>query len=146
VINGNDVPMGTVVTLDLPEGSPEHDLPWIITFGPLDDGEEWEAVFGPYEYAHANALAQHIAADENLLAVVEPLTPATSLQDIRDEIGRARQEALEMVAEEEDDDALDSDFDFEEEHEHEDHTPAAEPSPEEIRAGFARLSTRLAQP
>ncbi len=146
MINGNDGPMGTVVTLELPEGSPQHDLPWIITFGPLDEAEEWEAVFGPYEYEHANALAQHIAADDHLLAVVEPLTPATTLAAIREEIERAKQDALEISAEE-DDDALDSDYDFDDEFDHdEEHEDAKEPSAEEIRAGFARLSARLAQP
>jgi hypothetical protein len=136
--------MGTVVTLDIPDDSPQHDLPWIITFGPLDEDEDWEAVFGPYEYAHATALAEHIVADDNLLAVVEPLLPATTLGEIRDELARARREALEAVAEEDDDDS-DSDSDEDYEHEH-DHAPAAEPTPEEIRAGFARLSARLTQP
>lgn len=133
--------------MELPEGSPQHDLPWIITFGPLDEDEEWEAVFGPYEYEHANALAQHIAADDHLLAVVEPLTPATSLAGIREEIARAQQEALEFRAAEEDDDAMDSDYDFDDAFEEEDeHEAAKEPTAEEIRAGFARLSARLAQP
>ncbi|WP_203912808.1 hypothetical protein [Rhizocola hellebori] len=138
--------MGTVVTLDLPDDAPQHDLPWIITIGSLDEGEDWEAVFGPYEYAHANALAEHAVADDNLLAVVEPLLPATTLGEIRDDIARARQEALESVAEE-DDDVLDSDFDFDDDYEDDhDHEPASEPTPEEIRAGFARLSARLTQP
>ena len=136
--------MGTVVTLDLSDDAPQHDLPWIITFGPLDEDEDWEAVFGPYEYAHATALAQHIVADTDILAVVEPLQPATTLHDIREEIDRAQREALEQVAEE-DDDALDTDFDFSEDHDHDEHLMTKEPSSEEIRAGFARLSARLSQ-
>jgi hypothetical protein len=138
--------MGTVVTLDLPDDAPQHDLPWIITIGPLDEGEDWETVFGPYEYAHANALAEHVVADDNLLAVVEPLLPATTLGEIRDEIARAKQDALDNAVEE-DDDALDSDFEFEDDFEDdEEHVHASEPTPEEIRAGFARLSARLAKP
>ena len=44
-------------------------LPWIITFGPLDDADEWEPVVcGPYEHAHALALAEEVVADEELMA------------------------------------------------------------------------------
>jgi len=46
--------VGALVTLDLPDDSPVLALPWIITFGPLEDGDEWEPVVcGPYERAHA---------------------------------------------------------------------------------------------
>ncbi|HCU51783.1 MAG TPA: hypothetical protein DGG94_18620 [Micromonosporaceae bacterium] len=139
--------MGALVTLDLPADAPQHDLPWIITFGPLDEDEDWEPVVcGPYERPHALALAQHVIADADLMAVVEPLLPATTLGEIRDEIEKAQRNALDAVAEETDD-ALDSDFEFEdddEEHDH-DHAPAKEPSPDEIRAAFARISARLTQ-
>ena len=36
--------VGALVTLDLPADAPALTLPWIITFGPMDDNEEWEPV------------------------------------------------------------------------------------------------------
>ncbi|GAA1421108.1 hypothetical protein ACFQZ4_28115 [Catellatospora coxensis] len=134
--------MGALVTLELPAGAPQLDLPWIITFGPLDDDEEWEPVVcGPYERPHALALAQHVVADEDLMAVVEPLLPATSLEQIRAEIANAQ----DLAAQEADeiDDVLDDDTDDEEhDHDHDDHVVEA-PSADELKAGFARISARL---
>ncbi|GAA1361688.1 MULTISPECIES: hypothetical protein [Catellatospora] len=135
--------MGALVTLELPAGSPQLDLPWIITFGPLDDDEEWEPVVcGPYERPHALALAQHVVADEDLMAVVEPLLPATSLDQIRAEIANAQ----DLAAQEADeiDDVLDDDADDEHDHDHDhdDHVVEA-PSAAELKAGFARISARL---
>jgi hypothetical protein len=140
--------MGALVTLELAADAPQHDLPWIITFGPLDEDEDWEPVVcGPYERPHAMAIAQHLIADADLMAVVEPLLPATSLPEIRSEIEKAQRNALDVTAPEADD-SLDSDLEFDfvgdgkdddEEGEH----VAEEPSPEEIRAGFARISARL---
>jgi hypothetical protein len=34
--------VGALVTLDLPDDSPVLALPWIITFQPMSDDEEWE--------------------------------------------------------------------------------------------------------
>jgi hypothetical protein len=140
--------MGALVTLELAADAPQHDLPWIITFGPLDEDEDWEPVVcGPYERPHAMAIAQHLIADADLMAVVEPLLPATSLPEIRSEIEKAQRNALDVTAPEADD-SLDSDLEFDfvgdgkgddEDGEH----VAEEPSPEEIRAGFARISARL---
>ena len=36
--------VGALVTLELPADSPVRDLPWIVTIGPLDDDEDWDAV------------------------------------------------------------------------------------------------------
>ncbi|MEU7826929.1 hypothetical protein [Catellatospora sp. NPDC049111] len=135
--------MGALVTLELPAGAPQLDLPWIITFGPLDDDEEWEPVVcGPYERPHALALAQHVVADEDLMAVVEPLLPATSLDQIRAEIANAQ----DLAAQEADeiDDVLDDDTDddHDHDHDHDDHVVEA-PSADELKAGFARISARL---
>ena len=72
----NDGPVGTLMTLSLPPDSPVADLPWVITIGALGDEEDWEPVVcGPYERGHALALAQAVVADEELMAVVEPLLP-----------------------------------------------------------------------
>ncbi|WP_155374285.1 hypothetical protein [Catellatospora vulcania] len=139
--------MGALVTLELPAGAPQLDLPWIITFGPLDDDEEWEPVVcGPYERPHALALAQHVVADEDLMAVVEPLLPATSLEQIRAEIANAQ----DLAAQEADeiDDVLDDDTDDDEhdhDHDHDDHVVEA-PSADELKAGFARIGARLTAP
>ncbi len=133
------------MTLELPAGSPQLDLPWIITFGPLDDDEEWEPVVcGPYERPHALALAQHVVADEDLMAVVEPLLPATSLEQIRAEIANAQDLAAQEADEIDDvlDDDADDDDDHDHDHDHDDHVVEA-PSAADLKAGFARISARL---
>jgi hypothetical protein len=127
--------VGTLVTLDLPAESPVADLPWVITIGSLDDEEDWEPVVcGPYERAHALALAQAVVADEDLLAVVEPLLPRPDAEAIRDEIELARAAADET----EDDDADDDD------HETRRVRPGRAPTEAEVRAGWARIAAKLA--
>jgi hypothetical protein len=129
--------VGALVTLDLPDDSPVLALPWIITFGPLDDGDEWEPVVcGPYERAHALSLAETVVADEELMAVVEPVLPHSSVDEIRSEIEQARAAAEdeddEFVFDDSDDDvevSLESDYDEDD---------------EDVRAGFARIAARLA--
>ena len=79
----HDGPVGALVTLDLPDDSPIRGLPWIITFGPLGAEDDWEPVVcGPYERPHALALAEAVVADEQLMAVVEPLVPALTPEEI----------------------------------------------------------------
>jgi len=137
--------------LEVPADSPVLSLPWIITIGPLSDDEEWEAVVcGPYERAHALALAEEVVADEDLMAVVEPVVPHVTVDAIREEVAAAR-----ALAEEESDDDTDSDAagedeaaDDEEPDETEETEAEAEerpgpPSVDEIRAGFARIAARL---
>jgi hypothetical protein len=149
--------VGTLVTLDLADDSPVLSLPWIITFGPMDDADDWEPVVcGPYERDHALALAETVIADEELMAVVEPVQPHSSVEDIRDEIATAK-----LAADEDEDDYEldgdnqvelsldgedldDDDFDDDEELELEEVEPTAPPSPAEVRAGFARIAARLA--
>ena len=128
-------PVGTLVTLDLPANSPVADLPWVITIGSLGDEEDWEPVVcGPYERAHALALAQAVVADEDLMAVVEPLLPRPDAEAIRDEIELARAAADET----EDDDAGDDD------HETRRVRPGRAPTEAEVRAGWARIAAKLA--
>lgn len=134
----NDVPVGTLMTLSLPPDSPVADLPWVITIGALGDEEDWEPVVcGPYERGHALALAQAVVADEELMAVVEPLLPLLDATAIRDEIELARaatesEPALEQVTV---DDAEDEPYERVE--------PGPAPSAGEVRAGFARIAARL---
>jgi len=128
-------PVGTLVTLDLPADSPVADLPWVITIGSLGDEEDWEPVVcGPYERAHALALAQAVVADEDLLAVVEPLLPRPDAEAIRDEIELARAAADETEDDEGDDD----------DHETRRVRPGRAPTEAEVRAGWARIAARLA--
>jgi hypothetical protein len=106
-------------------------------------------VCGPYERQHALALAESVVADEDLMAVVEPLLPHVSVEEIQGEIAAAR-----MVAEDDRataDDAADfGDYD-------EFGLPRADPPgedqmieasppppPEEVRAGMSRIAARLA--
>lgn len=129
------------MTLDLPDDAPALSLPWIITFGPADDEEEWEPVVcGPYEWAHALALAEAVLADEDLMAVVEPLQPALTVDQIRGEIAASR-----LNVDEAEDDATEDDDDHDHGHEDEVVTPSAPPAPEEIRAAFARIAQRLGE-
>ncbi|HET8683274.1 MAG TPA: hypothetical protein VFM54_15600 [Micromonosporaceae bacterium] len=131
--------MGALVTLELPADSPILDLPWIITFGPLDDDEEWEPVVcGPYERRHALALAEAVVADEELMAVVEPLQPHASPEEIRAEIAGAKLAADEADEDEYGDAGLDEAGD-----EEEPVRPASPPSVDEVRAGMARIAARL---
>ncbi|MEV0154847.1 hypothetical protein AB0H57_14025 [Micromonospora sp. NPDC050686] len=142
--------MGALVTLDLPDDSPMLGLPWIITFGPLTEADEWEPVVcGPYERAHALALAEAVVAEEQLMAVVEPLLPALSAEEIRGEIAAA-QLAAEDEAARVDESDLYGDFEdvIDEELERAaEQQPVPEPSPapsrDELRAGLARIAAQL---
>jgi hypothetical protein len=152
--------MGAIVTLDLEPDSPILTLPWIITFGPLEDDEDWEPVVcGPYERGHALALAESVVADQELMAVVEPLMPHTSVDEINEEIAssklaaeEAEDEDIEELEEFEDDiagyvgdesdDETEEDLEaFDEDEEEGEPTPP--PTPDEVRAGFARIAARL---
>ncbi|MEV6491462.1 hypothetical protein AB0M20_23040 [Actinoplanes sp. NPDC051633] len=134
--------MGTLVTLSLPPDSPVADLPWVITVGALDD-DDWEPVVcGPYERRHALALAQAVVADEELMAVVEPLLPLVDAEAIREEIETARAAAAgdaPGTADDGDDEDDDGDDDWAGERVE----PGPAPTAREVRAGFARLAARL---
>jgi hypothetical protein len=137
------------MTLSLPPDSPVADLPWVITIGALGDEEDWEPVVcGPYERGHALALAQAVVADEDLMAVVEPLLPLVDAEAIRDEIELARaaadaEPALEPVVPATDIPGLGGDPDDAEEWVHERVEPGPAPSAGEVRAAFARIAARL---
>jgi hypothetical protein len=152
--------MGALVTLELPDDSPMLGLPWIITFGPLSDEEAWDAVVcGPYERSHALALAEAVLADEDdVTAVVEPLLPHATVDEIHAEIETAKEAADDDEDYDEGDEhghagdmdvAVDSSYDEtsgyadDDEEEYEVIEPGPPPAPEEIRAGFARIAARL---
>lgn len=149
--------VGALVTLDPPGDSPVLDLPWIITFGPLSEEEDWEPVVcGPYERAHALALAESVLAEDDLMAVVEPVLPHVSIEQIRGDIAAAR---LAADVEPIEPAYLESEYAVEPGAEDgaeygvaaglagTEPPPFAAPGPpptvDEIRAGFARIAARL---
>ncbi|WFE38350.1 hypothetical protein [Micromonospora sp. WMMD998] len=142
--------MGALVTLDLPDDSPMRGLPWIITFGPLAAEDEWEPVVcGPYERPHALALAEAVVAEEQLMAVVEPLLPALTPEEIRGEIAAAQIAAADEAAEVDQadlygdfEDIIDDELELAAERQPEPQ-PANPPDSDEIRAGFARIAALL---
>ena len=139
--------MGTLVTLSLPPDSPVAELPWVITIGALSDSEEWEPVVcGPYERAHALALAQAVVADEDLMAVVEPLLPLVDTDAIRHEIdlARAATDAPDLATHGDHDDGLEAELDdYDLDHGPERVEPGPAPTADQVRAGFARVAARL---
>ncbi|MGC4886901.1 MULTISPECIES: hypothetical protein [unclassified Micromonospora] len=142
--------MGALVTLDLPDDSPMLGLPWIITFGPLAADDEWEPVVcGPYERPHALALAEAVVAEEQLMAVVEPLLPALTPEEIRGEIAAAQIAAEDEAAEADQadlygdfEDVIDDELELAAERQPEPQ-PAEPPDADEVRAGFARIAALL---
>jgi hypothetical protein len=137
----DDEGVGALVTLGPPAGSSEPDLPWIVTFAPLGDEAEWEpVVFGPYERLHALGLAEAVVADEDLMAVVEPLLPYASLAEIRAEIAAAQIVAVDVSGIDEYDDY--NQHATEDEVQEQSGEP---PTPQEVRAGFARIAALLTQ-
>jgi hypothetical protein len=142
--------VGALVTLDLPDDSPMLGLPWIITFGPLGDADEWEPVVcGPYERPHALALAEAVVAEEQLMAVVEPLLPALTPEEIRGEIAAAQIAAEDEAARTDQadlygdfEDVIDEELELAAEREPEPQ-PLPTPSRDEVRAGFARIAELL---
>ncbi|MFI6130422.1 hypothetical protein [Micromonospora sp. NPDC051141] len=142
--------MGALVTLDLPDDSPMLGLPWIITFGPLAADDEWEPVVcGPYERPHALALAEAVVAEEQLMAVVEPLLPALTPEEIRGEIAAAQIAAEDEAAEADQadlygdfEDVIDDELELAAERQPAPQ-PAEPPGADEVRAGFARIAALL---
>ncbi|ATO15102.1 hypothetical protein O7600_22720 [Micromonospora sp. WMMA1998] len=142
--------MGALVTLDLPDDSPMLGLPWIITFAPLGPEDEWEPVVcGPYERPHALALAEAVVAEEQLMAVVEPLLPALTPEEIRGEIAAAQIAAADEAAQADQadlygdfEDVIDEELELAAERRPEPE-PANPPDRDEVRAGFARIAALL---
>ena len=141
---------------------PEDDLEWdAVVCGPYER-----------EHALALA-AEIAADQEDLTAVVEPLLPLVEVDRIREEIAVARALADEEAdvdqdtdlesdlddeeydEDEDDEDEDGEEYDEEDEEDEEDydeeygdedeeeHEHPGAPSPEEIRAGFARIAARL---
>ncbi|WP_018347917.1 hypothetical protein [Longispora albida] len=138
--------MGAIVTPDLAADAPELNLPWIITFTPMDEEEVWEPVVcGPYSREHALGLANAVVTSEELVAVVEPLQPLTGVDAILSEITQSKDAAEAYDFDDE------SEEDEEEEHEHGDDcyhgeilpAPSTVPTEAELKAGFAAIAGKL---
>lgn len=147
--------VGALVTLELPGDSPLLELPWIITIGPMRDEEDWEPVVcGPYERPHALALAESVVADQDLMAVVEPVQPYATVDQIRSDVAASRA-AAEMERAEAgrggvtSGEGVGSDVEYGgAEYDPNGRAqvqiePTAPPTPEEIKAGFVRIAERL---
>jgi hypothetical protein len=125
--------VGTLVTLRLPPGSPISGLPWVVTIGALGDPEAWDPVVcGPYQRAHALALARAVVADDDLMAVVEPLQPLDGVAAIRREVELARS------ADFSDEPDLDD--------EPREDVAAEPPTPTEVREGWRRMAAGILPP
>jgi hypothetical protein len=89
------------------------DLPWLVTFEPDDDeaGQQWDSFScGPYLRDHALAIAEAVAFEQDgVIAVVAPVLPALTPDDVTAIIEERRAEAAEYDEEDDDDDDDDSD-------------------------------------
>ncbi|MFI6100205.1 hypothetical protein ACIA8G_32055 [Lentzea sp. NPDC051213] len=137
--------MGGVIIYEPEEDADVNEFPWTVTFEP-SGGDEWDSfICGPYERDHAVALAEAVAledAEGGVLAIVKPMLPAFSAEDVSATIEELREAELE---EEEVDDTVNGtpvDFD-DDDLEEEDAEFAEPPSAEEIRAGMERTYRRL---
>ncbi|MBB2945998.1 hypothetical protein FB565_005756 [Actinoplanes lutulentus] len=119
--------------MQLPAGSPIADLPWVVTIGALGgSGDDWDPVVcGPYERGHALALARAVVADDDLMAVVEPLRPLDGVDAIRREVGLARTADFSDVHSEPGSGGV---------------VPAEPPGPAEVRAGWRRMAAGILDP
>ena len=88
--------MGALVTVNPPAGPASSDLPWIVTIGPLGDDVDWEPVVcGPYERAHALAMAKAVVVEDELMAVVEPIQAYLSVRQIQGAVAEAMASAVD---------------------------------------------------
>ncbi|WP_433827327.1 hypothetical protein ACQP2E_35475 [Actinoplanes sp. CA-015351] len=119
--------------MQLPPGSPIADLPWVVTIGALGgSADDWDPVVcGPYERGHALALARAVVADDDLMAVVEPLQPLDGVDAIRREVEMARTADFSDVPSEPGSGGA---------------VPAEAPGPAEVRAAWRRMAAGILDP
>jgi hypothetical protein len=107
--------VGAVISFEVDEQDEASfaDLPWLVTFEPDDDeaGQQWDSFScGPYLRDHALAIAEAVAFEqEGVIAVVSPVLPALTPDDVVAIIEERRAEAI--AADYEDDEDDDEDFD-----------------------------------
>lgn len=109
--------MGAVISFEVDEQDEESfaDLPWLVTFEPDDDeaGQQWDSFScGPYLRDHALAIAEAVAFEQDgVIAVVAPVLPALTPEDVTAIIEERVAEATEADYE---DDEADEDEDVDE--------------------------------
>ena len=109
--------MGAVISFEVDEQDEASfaDLPWLVTFEPDDDeaGQQWDSFScGPYLRDHALAIAEAVAFEqEGVIAVVSPVLPALTPDDVVAIIEERRAEAIAADYEDDEDDDEDEDFD-----------------------------------
>jgi hypothetical protein len=86
------------------------------------------------------ALAESVVADEELMAVVEPVHPHVSVDQIRGDIAAAR---LAVEVDDEPDFIGDEYLPANEHEETRVAEPTPPPTPAQVRAGFAHIAARL---
>jgi hypothetical protein len=137
--------MGGVIIYEPEEDSDVNEFPWTVTFEP-SGGDDWDSfICGPYERDHAVALAEAVALDDaegGVLAIVKPMLPALSAEDVSDTIEELREAAIEEEAAEDTVNGTAVDFD-DDDLEEEEAEFAEPPSRDEIREGMARQYRRL---
>jgi hypothetical protein len=122
--------VGAVISLELEddEDSSFAELPWLVTFEPDDDegSQQWDAFScGPYLRSHALAIAEAVAFEQDgVIAVVSPVLPALTPDDVTAMIDQRRAEAEAEATD--DDDELDDEEESEDVDEFEDAEDADE--------------------
>jgi hypothetical protein len=102
--------VGAVISFEVDEEDEASfaDLPWLVTFEPDDDeaGQQWDSFScGPYLRDHALAIAEAVAFEQDgVIAVVAPVLPALTPDDVTAIIEERRAEAAEYDEEDDDDD------------------------------------------
>lgn len=102
--------MGAVISFEVDEEDEASfaDLPWLVTFEPDDDeaGQQWDSFScGPYLRDHALAIAEAVAFEQDgVIAVVAPVLPALTPDDVTAIIEERQAEAAEYDDEDDDDD------------------------------------------
>jgi hypothetical protein len=110
--------VGAVISFEVDEEDEASfaDLPWLVTFEPDEDeaGQQWDSFScGPYLRDHALAIAEAVAFEqEGVIAVVSPVLPALTPDDVMAVIEERRAEATAADYEDdEEDDDEDEEFD-----------------------------------
>ncbi|HEY4455110.1 MAG TPA: hypothetical protein VGN81_12415 [Pseudonocardiaceae bacterium] len=110
--------MGAVISFEVDEEDEASfaDLPWLVTFEPDDDeaGQQWDSFScGPYLRDHALAIAEAVAFEQDgVIAVVAPVLPALTPDDVTAIIEERRAEATAADYEDDEDDDEDEDVDY----------------------------------
>lgn len=109
--------MGAVISFEVDEEDEASfaDLPWLVTFEPDDDeaGQQWDSFScGPYLRDHALAIAEAVAFEQDgVLAVVSPIMPALTPDDVTAIIEQRRAEATAADYDDEEDEEDDDEYD-----------------------------------